>query len=321
VSALGSLARALRSPNSALKLKVSNWLHVVQFQHLGPEPANSINSDLTTILLRAENLRSLILYADVHPSVMDIVSQVSSFTLRELVLFIDNASSNSLSLIGNFLNLEDLTLMVFSGYHIPHDSPNWHLTHLKTLLITGRDISDNSLVAFLSRCRFINLRTMTYFTGPMDSDHVIKSGTLLQRLPLLRELTVNSRDEEWISCIPPSLKALTLEISENTVIPHLPPTIIKLIIDYTIARSPDLSQLWGSFEEIIEETDTDLLHIQICGAPAFVSESYPPTHPWNCQLLVGLLSYSVAFSAKGIDLLDCDGKTVQDYFKQDSIGM
>jgi hypothetical protein len=71
---------------------------------------------LTTILLRAESLRSLILYADVHPSVMDIVSHVSPFTLRELALFIDNASSNSLSLIGKFLNLEDLTLMVFSGY-------------------------------------------------------------------------------------------------------------------------------------------------------------------------------------------------------------
>jgi hypothetical protein len=274
--------------------------------------------DLTALLVRVERLESLSLHSHrIHSSVVDVVSHTSRLTLCTLYLDVTQNSSASWAFIGTFSGLMSLTMCMWDGAHLPDDGPTWHLPGLIRLkVMVGIDIMNAAfLPSFLASSSFDNLAQLIYHMETMNSDDGNSVAKFFKTCTKLQSLNTSMWTPQIISSIPSSVTHLSMRISDWTgVLSRIPSSVKKLSLEYL--DECDWDELWETLQSVLDDPKTGLQQIQFCGDVSWTWVS-PKNHLRSrvAIFMTRLLGVSADLSAKGIDVLDVEGKTLNEYFK------
>jgi hypothetical protein len=280
----------------------------------------TVANSLLAIFVRAVNLETLSLPEYHRSGDMEVISQISRFSLQILDLSVKDQSWSSLPLVGSFINLTCLKIGMFGEGHMPNNSPAWNLPCLTALHIGCSDLQDASFVSFLCLCSFEGLKELDYRAHMADVNHLDAFSRLLKCFDSLESLRLATATDHIHTCISASIETLTLETWNDLKITLIPSTLTKPVL--SVEYRHQTQAVWDILDLVLEKRGR-LQQIRI-------QSNYSSMFRWvfeNPELLINndalvspskfttrLLSYAAKLAPLGIDLLDDEGKTVFDYF-------
>jgi hypothetical protein len=306
---------------------IASWIRALHIPDFASYFFGAPSKNLIAVLEKAYNLRVLSLPQDLRPSVMEVVSRVSSSSLRTLSLTLNDISLPSLRSVGALKNLEFLELSIRDAYNpMSGDVSGWELPSLAALTVHAHDHS-MTIIKFLGTCHFDHLKTLIYDVVYFEDEHTVALVRFLKRCIVLETLHIVVGYNEIFSAIPHSLRKLIVRGGYINTLYLVPSTITDIVLDGYYRLEPhEVLEVLNLVRKLKPDSLPNLRSIQIRRVvnhrSKFLWDDQPEgseevdetdENVWGSVLMKRLLRYSSELAPMGIDVLDGVGKTVSDY--------